>query len=212
MTQSHTNLRTAAPHLPGHPATGPRLLPKHRLQPRQGPPPVPRDPCPVGEVLGLGDRSLRPHCAEVETEADGARLGHPVVLASQGYVWVRDLALRIPGAKIRSLALAWSSHLEIRNLAVPAGPSSVALSATVPMLPKGKLSPRWPSSEFPGSPLWVSPAAATARPGFLELSGRQRPPIRVRGGARLLCIMPANRPKRPRAGSLGRSFCEIHQS
>ncbi|MEJ1282840.1 hypothetical protein NN561_013802 [Cricetulus griseus] len=76
------------------------------------------------------------------------------------------------------------------------------MSAPVPILPKGKLSPRRPSSSS-RSPLWVSPAAATARPGFLELSGRQRPPIRARGGARLLCIMPAARPRRQGAGSGG---------
>lgn len=88
----------------------------------------------------------------------------------------------------------------------PRGSSRTQFGSAVPSRPhppEGETESPWPSSEFPGSPLWVSPAAATARPGFLELSGRQRPPIRVRGGARLLCIMPAKRPRRQRAGSWG---------
>lgn len=109
----------------------------------------------------------------------------------------RDLApiarpgsLRFPEPQSVSGSGAWAFHVERPKAARPQWSRVHRLP---PHSSDRETESRRPSKTRP-TPPWSPPGAhllaASARCSFLELSGRQRPPIRARGGAKLFCIMP----------------------
>lgn len=157
-------------------------LPKHGPRPGQGPPPGSLGTRPL--PLSRARRRQRPHCAEVETEAgvETAGFGLRAPSRSQG------------GDRSPSETGACGFHVgETESSTGPEDPGPPALPTSLPIPPTEKLRPSEgpePARAPARAPPRFSPAGRRSAGCFLELSGKQRPPIRARGGAELFCIIP----------------------
>lgn len=100
----------------------------------------------------------------------------------------------IPGAAIGLLPERRGFHVgEAESSAVPVDRSPPTLSTVPPHFPDGETETRQEARTRPrptASPSQGLTCRLPRRAGsFLELSGKQRPPIRARGGAAMFCII-----------------------
>lgn len=184
MNQPRTNPRTTKPHLPGNHSD-----PGHASGPRS--PRLPGDPFALcdrpsprqtADAPTLRRWRLRPEGGDGSRDRAHSRGRSPSPPAARGVsTWGRPRAARAlgrePTAAVRPPSPCPGRETEAREGPRPAG------------------SPRAPPSASP---------AGTRAGGFLELSGKQRPPIRARGGARRGGVaaseLPAADPRQREAG------------